>query len=69
MQSRGDVGQFLYGLERREMKGMAVVRPQLDESPGHAQASGARISRWFHVPEVPVHTPNELVYEQLPLLA
>jgi hypothetical protein len=59
-----DAGHFLYGLERVELKGMAVVQPPVGDSPDQAQASFARISKWFDEADVPVHTP-----EQVPLLA
>jgi len=66
-----DAGHFLYALQRVEMQGqgMAVVQPPVGDSPEQAQASFARISRWFDDADVPVHTPEELVSEQLPLLA
>jgi hypothetical protein len=61
-----DAGHFLYGLERVNLPGVAVIQPPIE---GHeeAQVSFERVRHWFEDADVPVRRPDEVTDPQVAL--
>lgn len=55
-----DAGHFLFGLERADLPGLAVVQPPSEASTEAAEASFGRVRGWCSDAKVPVLTPAEL---------
>lgn len=62
-----DAGHFLYGLERVNLPGIAVIQPPSEESRGEAKTSFERVRRWFKDAKVPIREPEELADYQMGL--